>query len=642
MTLDKSTGTRQRRLYFSLTLLVYLALIGCNALWVSQSDFILHGNSAIHALNVAEAGDDDDESIAKPLNATPFFYTACSVITDQFPPDSPLPFFLIQAGAMLTLGIATYFAGEEMDSPAVGFYASTMLAGTVQSSVALRTFSVNYPSATLVMLLWLCYLKSDFFRNRGWTWGFVAISSLMMLFGSHTFLILSVVGLGMLASFAWSLRKTKYVMANLSLAFGLPILFTVLAIYLFPSCNMTATELITCNSFIISGLILRSYHDREYRRLGRFLTLLGLAGLVSVIIAIEMGSDEVFNAFARERLQQGHYPVVVGSLLDKLAVASLWLRGFLLDLRGRAMGPLFFTLYIVGFIYMFWRPGTRWRNFPILLLTAVFPLFVAEHTRSYVSSFFPTTALASLVAASWLPRLGRFASVPVAFSALSGLAFCAGWLLPLPLSRTPAHFIHYELIRSLYTTTHPYRIAVKQYTRQGNSQVTGGTVLLAQENRFASFFSTGSAWSPEFLFTAWPYHSRWSRCADNLHEVLPRRACLFVSLNPSAQTAGKEITSATKIATMLQHQLSIQSPPKEIAVTPYTTAAYYQCVRENKSKQFLFNITNAKDSAWSKKSSPYFHRIYTETYGRVRVTLYSLTIPTGKGKHAKSTSTRKD
>lgn len=339
--------------------------------------------------------------------------------------------FLVQALFALVMILATERIGTRLWNPEVGFVAGVLLAFSIPMGFALRSYLLDMPLGAVWTLQFLCYLKSEGFTRKTYSWLFALLIPIGM-WTKYPYLPL-VAG----PFLAWTLLRlgTRIVREPQERAGGVGLLkglFLNLGIgllawlFLGPS---GACLVFSLSSFLMALHLLRRPQSPGAESLTRFLfpscAALGLGAVWYV-------------SHLPDLLRMGG----VNILLRVDSPAGLWglLERFLVFFSGVYLLPILAGMVFIGVLLTLLDPESRRRNGEILG-AVVFPsvLLTVLLTDGRTRFFAPILAFLCLLAAFWLPRLGEALSrfrmaflrwVPVSLLVLGGILFSGGWRIP--------------------------------------------------------------------------------------------------------------------------------------------------------------------------------------------------------------------
>ncbi|MCR5663111.1 MAG: glycosyltransferase family 39 protein [bacterium] len=439
-------------------LLLFLLL---NIAWEYESCFFLYHEAFIHALNVQTIYYDFDNMIFRCGGVYPVFVPLAAKWLLYVFTDEKWAFFAFQISCVFINVIATYFSALKLNGDKCAFWSASALLWLPSSVFACREFVLDYPLACMVSLWFLCYLYSNRLK-----------SSLLQVLLIILFVMM----------FA-----TKY----------------SAILYFFP-------------------VALAVFYDlrRDKAALLRFVLLLAesLLCVIGIYLLFVNMKGVVWSAGENIALRTRNFLYLV---LDPQC-ASLFFRGFLVDIKAKILTPCVFYCFAYSSVVICLFPKLR-RKFLFVVFPCSLSAFFVFCTPDSLRYHFPLLSFFCIVAGIGLKKLLWLRTISIIAIIAQGLSISGGWLLPCPPKACNEYFLYSELdISALYGGTGADCEEVSYYAP--------GKVKIAfsRANTLYNLVNFRSSWSDSFFYTIYPYRMDWRKELDFLF-TLPANSTVSVT-----------------------------------------------------------------------------------------------------------------
>ncbi len=590
-------GTRLK-IALAAVLLIFLVL---NGLWEAAGHNVLRHDALLHAQRSLDCFSPVSISVPTPPHPRSIHLLAWTLL--KIFGYCPWPFFIVEALFLVLTVCAVYSCGRELMTERAGFWAACFLVFSTQCLMWLRSFYLDYPLAAVFMWQLYFYLRSRKMNRRVFAMAFAAMFPIGGFIKYPYFIYGVFLTIGVIVDMRDKLRGQWKKLGTIA--------FVAAVCFAAASCFFNIVYGTLAGLAAIFLMAASAENGRRFQ-IGLSLAALRLIRYISCAIIVFLSIYLLlmppfdYAGYASMNIARPHREIS-HSLLQYMELLSMWLEGWLIELKACVLQPDLFWCYIVGLMMIVFDRRERKRLAVVIVPMLLASLFFAAVTYNVPRYHAPILGLRCLVAAFALSKIGAAAWAVWFFSLSVGLSAHGGWLTGLPVDKVTPYLIHYELkanklsIERIYYPESYCSVATSEkkfFDEKGN-------LLLNKANKLGNLFNSRSGWSDCLYFTVVPYADNWNEAARNLGTIIPNKSQVHI------------ITDAWNLDKYYNGTDTVE-----------TERFFYTIVRGTTGRTMDFRINNANKATFTlyllQKDSPLpkGEPLYKFESGVVKIALY--------------------
>ncbi len=596
-------GTRLK-IALAAVLLVFLAL---NGLWEAAGHNVLRHDALLHAQRSLDCFHPVDISVPTPPHPHSVHLLAWVLL--KIFGYCPWPFFIVEAFFLVLAACAVYSCGRELMTERAGFWAACFLVFSTQCLMWLRSFYLDYPLAAVFMWQLYFYLRSRKMERRFFAVAFAAMFPIGGFIKYPYFIYGAFLTIGVIIDMRDKLRGQWKRLGTI--AFVAAVCFAAASWFF----NIVYGALAGLAAIFIiaasSGDGIRSFQIGLSLPALRLVRYISCAIIVFLSIYLLLMPPFDYAGYASMNIARPHREIS-HTFLQYMGFLSMWLEGWLIELKACVLQPDLFWCYIVGLLMIVFNRRERKRLAVAVVPMLLASVFFAAVTYNVPRYHAPILGLRCLVAAFALSKIGTAAWAVWLFSLSVGLSAHGGWLTSLPIDKVTPYLIHYELKANKLSFERIYYPEAYRSVSTSDKKFFDekGNLLLNKANKLGNLFNSRSGWSDYLYFTVVPYTDNWNEAAENLGAIIPNKSRVHI------------ISDAWNLDKYYNGTDTVE-----------TERFFYTIVRGVTGRTIDFRVNEAKKAAFTmyllQKDSPWpgGEPLYKFESGVVKIALYKGNLP---------------
>lgn len=514
----------QRHKYEYALLVLFAAIIGLNAYWLSCSRFSLRNDSAIHAYIVAEMGNPWVEQYPYPRLVHYLTFALTSWLGNN-----QWPYFIVQSLFSGIFVAATFLLGSRIFNKSTGFLAALFLVCSSSTMVSLRTFFMDYPLAAVFSVQLLLYAYSQRLTRLWPSLAFYALILIAPSIRAHYFIY----SVPLFAGILWDIAANSEAQARAKnwRSFGLHLALMLVA------CTLAC--LMYCLLWDVGSLQTKMREINFGGITGGQVMSRGASG--AWVAKSEFAGSGYLAALA-----------ICKPGLATLKVCSRFFAAYLVELQARQLLPLLFWAYAIGACWAMAIPKYRrclsvyW--WPLIASSAILVLLTTNNFRYYA----PLLGIQCIIAAFWLAKVRAVRVSAALVFGVWGLVLSGGWISQvIPLASSG--YLQNELVNTNILGNF-YDVSFVLHRRH-RVRVQFGSAGMPR-----NLLGFKTVWSDSCLFSVDTYKVDWVKLAKDMASQVDGKATIGVTVrrDPNSRgqngsSAGLDLTNDYEMATMLNY-----------------------------------------------------------------------------------------